>query len=98
MKMHSIQSERSAMARLSEQTERRLEATLYASRWLMAPFYLGLVLGLVALLFVFVQELASELSHLPTMTGDQAILMTLTLIDLSLAGNLMLIVIFSGYE
>ena len=96
--MQSAESERSAVARLSEQTERRLEAVLYASRWLMAPFYLGLVLGLVALLFVFAQELIAELSHLPTMTGDQAILMALTLIDLSLAGNLMLIVIYSGYE
>jgi len=78
--------------------ERWLEATLFASRWLMAPFYLGLVLALAALLVVFVNELASELSRIMEMTPESAILMGLSLIDLSLAGNLMLIVIFSGYE
>jgi uncharacterized protein (TIGR00645 family) len=78
--------------------ERWLEATLFASRWLMAPFYLGLVLTLAALFVVFVNELASELSRIMEMTPESAILMGLSLIDLSLAGNLMLIVIFSGYE
>lgn len=96
--MQSSPHQRTKSARLSESAERRLEKALYASRWLMAPFYLGLVLGLFALLVVFVRELINEVTHLPTMTGEQAILMALTLIDLSLAGNLMLIVIFSGYE
>src|SRR5262249_2705916 len=64
----------------------------------MAPFYLGLVLALAALLAVFVGELAAEVSHILTMTPEGAILLGLSLIDLSLAGNLMLIVIFSGYE
>ena len=48
--------------------ERWLEATLFASRWLMAPFYLGLVLTLAALFVVFVNELASELSRIMEMT------------------------------
>ena len=78
--------------------ERRLEATLFASRWLMAPFYLGLVVALAALLFVFLRELVHEIVLLPEMNAEGAILMALSLIDMSLAGNLMLIVIFSGYE
>jgi uncharacterized protein (TIGR00645 family) len=78
--------------------ERWLEATLFASRWLMAPFYLGLVVALAALLAVFIGELASEVSHLPELTSESALLMALSRIDLSLAGNLLLIVIFSGYE
>ena len=78
--------------------ERWLESILFASRWLMAPFYLGLVLALAALLVVFVGEFASDLSRIMEMTSESAILMGLSLIDLSLAGNLMLIVIFSGYE
>jgi uncharacterized protein (TIGR00645 family) len=77
---------------------RWLEAALFASRWLMAPFYLGLVPALAALLWVFLRQLWAELSHVPTMKPDDAILMALTLIDLSLAGNLILIVIYSGYE
>ncbi|HET9161395.1 MAG TPA: TIGR00645 family protein [Caulobacteraceae bacterium] len=78
--------------------ERVLEGGLFASRWLMAPFYIGLVVALVALVVVFVQELAHELPSVLDMNAERAILMALSLIDLSLAGNLMLIVIFSGYE
>lgn len=75
-----------------------LESFLFKSRWLMAPFYVGLVVALAALVWVFFMELVHELAHLPTMSPEDAILMALSLIDLSLAGNLMLIVIFSGYE
>jgi len=78
--------------------ERWLEAGLFHSRWLMAPFYVGLVVALAALLVVFVNEAWHELSGLLTMTPEDAIMMVLALIDLSLAGNLLLIVIFSGYE
>lgn len=78
--------------------ERLLEAGLFASRWLMAPFYLGLVVALAALLFVFCGELWHELGALLAMRPKNAILMALSLIDLSLAGNLLLIVTYSGYE
>jgi uncharacterized protein (TIGR00645 family) len=78
--------------------ERWLEAILFSSRWVMAPFYLGLVLALVAMLYVFIMELVTEVTHIATLDAEGAILMGLSLIDLSLAGNLILIVIFSGYE
>lgn len=75
-----------------------LELWLFRARWLMAPFYVGLVFALAALFVVFVQAAIKDLSHLADMSPEAAILMALTLIDLSLAGNLLLIVIFSGYE
>ncbi len=78
--------------------ERWLEVTLFASRWLLAPFYLGLVVALGGLLIVFSRELFSEMSRVLSMQTQDAILMALSLIDLSLAGNLILIVTFSGYE
>ena len=78
--------------------ERWLEAALFASRWLMAPFYVGLVVALIALLVVFAGELLAEVSRITDLTAECTILMALSLIDLSLAGNLILIVIFSGYE
>ena len=78
--------------------ERYLELGLFRSRWLMAPFYVGLVVALAALVVVFANEAIHELSHVFTMSPEEAILMVLSLIDLSLAGNLLLIVIFSGYE
>ena len=76
--------------------ERHLELWLFRSRWLMAPFYVGLVFALAAMFVVFAREGVRELSHLGFMSPEEAILMALTLIDLSLAGKLLLIVILSG--
>ena len=87
-----------AEARKPSIVERVLEGVLFNSRWLMAPFYLGLVLALIVLLSVFVQELIHSLAHMVGMKAEDAILLGLSLIDLSLAGNLVLIVMFSGYE
>ncbi len=78
--------------------ERWLETGLFQSRWLMAPMYVGLVAALAGLVVVFFNEAVHEFAHLTTMSPEEAILMVLALIDLSLAGNLLLIVIFSGYE
>ena len=75
-----------------------LEHGLFRARWLLAPFYVGLVVAIGALLVVFGYELFHQLSGFLSMTPAKAILMVLSLIDLSLAGNLLLIVIFSGYE
>lgn len=82
--------------------ERALERGLFMSRWLMAPFYVGLIGAVVALMVVFFQDIYREFPHLWSMDhgmdGDSAIMLALTLIDLSLAANLVIIVIFSGYE
>ncbi len=78
--------------------ERALENGLFASRWLMAPMYVGLVAALVGLLIVFFRELVHYLPEFLTMESDKAILAILTLIDLTLAANLLTIVLFSGYE
>ncbi len=78
--------------------ERIIERFIFASRWLMAPFYLGLVVSLAMLLFKFLTQLYQDFRVLPGMRETDAVLMVLRLIDLSLAGNLVLMVIFSGYE
>lgn len=78
--------------------ERYLERGLFRSRWLLAPFYVGLVIALATLLVVFVRELIGAVPAMLSLDAEQIILSVLTLIDLSLAGNLVLIVIFSGYE
>lgn len=75
-----------------------LELWLLRSRWLTAPFYVGLALALPVLLYVFAKEVVHTLSEITELDGAHAILMALSLIDLSLAANLLLIVIFSGYE
>ncbi|MGB8813720.1 MAG: TIGR00645 family protein [Paracoccaceae bacterium] len=78
--------------------ETRFEQGLFGARWLLAPMYLGLVLALGMLTVIFLKELAHYLPMTLTMEADKGILAILTLIDLTLAANLMLIVLFSGYE
>lgn len=78
--------------------ERGIEATLFASRWLLAPVYLGLVGGLLVILVKFVQDLVELIVHVSSSTGDETIVGVLTLVDLSLMGNLVLMVMFAGYE
>lgn len=64
----------------------------------MAPFYIGLVGALFVLLFAFGRELLHFIMGITSLSSNDAVLGTLALIDLSLAGNLLIIVIFSGYE
>ncbi len=75
-----------------------LERALFASRWLLAPFYFGLAISVAILLVKFLQELF-HLAAVAFGAGEaDVILGVLTLIDLALTGSLLLIVIFSGYE
>jgi uncharacterized protein (TIGR00645 family) len=78
--------------------EDAFEGLLFASRWLMAPIYLGLVIALAALMVIFVRELVEELVQIWTISEQALVVWILTLIDMSLAGNLLLMVIFAGYE
>lgn len=78
--------------------KRLLSRSLFDARWLMAPFYLGLVLMLGLLLLVFLKELAHGVMDFNGMKPTAAILLALSLIDLSLIANLLLIVILAGYE
>lgn len=74
-----------------------LEAGIFASRWILAPFYVGLIFSLLMLLIAFVHEL-TEFFPLTNLAPERVIVSVLSLVDLSLAGNLVLIVVFSGYE
>lgn len=78
--------------------ERIIESTIFSSRWLMAPIYLGLIAALFILIVTFFRELAHTLPGVLTMEESDVILLILTLVDISLAGNLVLIILFSGYE
>lgn len=82
----------------SEMTEAVLETLVFASRWLLAPFYLGLAASLVVLLIKFIGELWHIASHAFTSTESEVILGVLALVDLTLTGSLIIIVVLSGYE
>ena len=78
--------------------ENLLENLIFNSRWLLAPFYIGLLGGIFMLLVKFVQELFHVLPNIFTSNESEVVLAVLSLVDLSLVANLLLIVIFSGYE
>ncbi len=78
--------------------ESGLESTIFMSRWLLAPFYLGLVLGIILLFVKFAQEAWHLTSVVLVSSESDIIIGILALIDMSLVGSLLLMVIFSGYE
>jgi uncharacterized protein (TIGR00645 family) len=78
--------------------EKKVEMLIYASRWLMAPMYLGLSLVLMALGIKFFQEIFILLPNILTTKEADLILVVLTLIDIALVGGLIIMVMFSGYE
>ncbi len=80
------------------QFEERFERALFASRWLLVPFYFGLVLSVFLLLFKFFAELFHLFIHSLSLSEGEMIIGILTLIDVALIANLLFIIIFSGYE
>ncbi|EKP0308331.1 TIGR00645 family protein [Aeromonas veronii] len=78
--------------------ENMFERLMYASRWIMAPIYLGLSLILLALGVKFFQEILHILPNILEMKEVDLVLVTLSLIDITLVGGLIVMVMFSGYE
>ncbi len=83
---------------MKQQLENGIEWLFFTSRWLMAPFLLGLIFGLGGLLYKFCVKLIEFLSELKISADSEVIVGVLSLIDLSLTANLILIVICSSYE
>ncbi len=78
--------------------ETLIEKWLFVSRWLLVPLYLGLTLIFVALGIKFFQEVLHLAPQLLAMKETDLVLASLTLIDMVLVGNLLIMVILSGYE
>jgi uncharacterized protein (TIGR00645 family) len=74
------------------------EKFLYASRWLLAPIYLGLSAGLLILGIKFFQEVFHIMPLIFSMKEADLVLVILSLIDMSLVGGLIVMVMLSGYE
>ncbi|WGZ89477.1 MAG: TIGR00645 family protein [Candidatus Thiocaldithrix dubininis] len=81
-----------------KQLERGFEHVLFSSRWILAPVYLGLIVALGIMLVKFSKQLWTLLVNLPDASEANIIIGVLSLVDVSLIMNLMVIIIFSGYE
>ena len=78
--------------------EKLVESIFYASRWLLAPVYIGLSLALILLGIKFFQEVIHFFPIILSATESELVLVILSLIDLSLVGGLLVMIMFSGYE
>lgn len=81
-----------------KQLEHALETLIFGSRWLLAPFYLGLVLALGLLLVKFFKEFAHFVPTVFTGEGSEIIIALLSLVDVVMVANLLIIIVFAGYE
>lgn len=75
-----------------------IEALIFKSRWLLAPFFLGLIFALIVLLGKFLKELASLFYNFFDITKNESLISILTLLDVTLIACLIVIIILSGYE
>ena len=78
--------------------ERFFHGTMYATRWILAPIYFGLSFALLLLAIKFFQEVFHVLPHILEYSEANLILVILSLVDMSLVGGLIVMVMFSGYE
>lgn len=78
--------------------EQAAEKFLYATRWFLAPIYLGLSLALLLLGIKFFQEVIHSAPLIFALSEADLVLLILSLIDLSLVGGLLVMVMLSGYE
>lgn len=78
--------------------ERGIELVLFSGRWLMAPVYVGLLVVLGAVAVKFLEELVLTVPHILSMEERDLVMFVLSLVDLALLGNLILMVAFVGYE
>lgn len=78
--------------------EHVLESLIFKSRWLLAPFFVGLIVAIAVLLAKFVKDLYALVVGVASSTESEFIIAVLTLVDKALIAILLLIITFSGYE
>lgn len=78
--------------------EKLIESVFYASRWLLAPVYIGLSLALILLGIKFFQEVIHFFPLILRSSEADLVLIVLSFIDLALVGGLLVMIMFSGYE
>jgi uncharacterized protein (TIGR00645 family) len=77
---------------------RYIQASIFFSRWLLAPFLLGLLLCQFLLMYRFFGDLFELVVQVRKLNWHDTVTGVLNLVDIALTANLVLIVIFSGYE
>jgi uncharacterized protein (TIGR00645 family) len=97
-KKGAIMSDKAAATPASEESARRIGRLMFAARWIMAPIYIGLLVALVLVVVKFVQKLVQSVPNLLETPSSEVVFGALTLVDLSLVANLIIIVVFAGWD
>ncbi len=82
----------------AERVRRGLARSMLVARWLMAPIYIGLLGALLLVAIKFIQKLVQTAPRILVMDSNEAIFAVLTMVDISLVANLLVLVMFSGWE
>jgi len=87
---------------MTSPTERTLAtfvgSTIFISRWLQAPLYLGLILAQGVYVVLFWKELIHLISDFGHLNEEKIMLIVLGLVDVVMIANLLIMVIIGGYE
>ena len=83
---------------MKENIEKKLESSLFASRWFIAPIYVILAVSLGIITLKVIQEFVHVVPQLFSMTVREVLIFILHVVDLALVANLILMIIFAGYE
>lgn len=81
-----------------KQLEWAIERAIYSARWLQAPLYLGLMVTLLVLVVKFFGELLHLTAIAWSASEGEIVLYVLTLVDVVMVANLIIMVMISGYE
>jgi len=75
-----------------------MESVIFASRWLQAPLYLGLIVAQGVYVYQFMLELVHLVTRIGSLGETDIMLIVLGLIDVVMIANLLVMVIVGGYE
>lgn len=82
---------------MNKSAERAFEHAIFASRWLQAPLYAGLIVGATLYAYKFLVELIHLCATVHTISEEVLMLGILTLVDITMVANLLIMVIVGGY-
>ncbi|MDP2870715.1 TIGR00645 family protein [Methyloversatilis sp.] len=77
---------------------RVLQSMIFASRWLQAPLYFGLIVAQGVYVYLFMVELWHLVHKIGALSENDIMLIVLGLIDVVMIANLLIMVIVGGYE
>ena len=83
---------------MTSRTESLFEKIIFGSRWLQAPLYAGLIIGGILYAYKFIIELFHLCANIHEITETVLMLGILTLVDITMVANLLIMVIIGGYS